>query len=477
MQYHLYAPQGSHRDDLLPYQRQAHEFFIPERLRENFQRRAEATLQVMPSKLSQRLNNNMGILSNIVDSSLPVVDPYHSLVALDTNIQHQNTQLFGYPSWIYKALSQKTGHYYCLRRLEGYRPTNDRAIRSVKDWRRVDGTHVVKIHDAFTTRAFGDSSLVIVTDYHPLSRTLSEHHLGSRNRAIANVHESTLWSYIVQISLALKEIHQSNLAARCIDPSKVILTDKNRIRLNACAILDVIQFEAARPLIELQQEDFQQFGTLILSIATHTPVISLPSQSSLDLLARDYSQDLVEVVKWLLAPAPSLSHLKNVSTLLQSISLHTAEVLTKLYSSTDIFTTEFFKELENSRISRLVIKLNFINERPEYAHNPDWAETGDRYVLKLMRDYIFHQVDEQGRPIVDLGWVVGCLNRLDTGSEERIELVSRDGNNSFLVSWRECKGVVAKTWAELMVGTGSGGSGGGGNGAGNGGGGSSSRKR
>ena len=37
-------------------------------------------------------------------------------------------------------------------------------------------------------------------------------------------------------------------------------------------------------------------------------------------------------------------------------------------------------------------KLGMINERPEFAQDPSWSETGDRYLLKLLRDYIFHQV-------------------------------------------------------------------------------------
>ena len=36
------------------------------------------------------------------------------------------------------------------------------------------------------------------------------------------------------------------------------------------------------------------------------------------------------------------------------------------------------KECENGRIARLLFKLGFINERPEYALAPQWAETGDR---------------------------------------------------------------------------------------------------
>lgn len=56
--------------------------------------------------------------ANILDSQLPTIDPYHSLVALDTSLR-KSAAVFGYPSWIYKATSIKTGHMCCLRRLEG----------------------------------------------------------------------------------------------------------------------------------------------------------------------------------------------------------------------------------------------------------------------------------------------------------------------------------------------------------------------
>ena len=50
VQYHLYAPLGPHREALLPYQRAAHDFFIPDALREDLQRKSAATLQTLPSR-------------------------------------------------------------------------------------------------------------------------------------------------------------------------------------------------------------------------------------------------------------------------------------------------------------------------------------------------------------------------------------------------------------------------------------------
>lgn len=62
-----------------------------------------------------------------------------------------------------------------------------------------------------------------------------------------------------------------------------------------------------------------------------------------------------------------------------------------------------------------------------FEHDPRWSESGDRYLIKLFRDYVFHQVDEQGRPVVDLSHVLTCLNKLDAGIEDKVMLVSRDG--------------------------------------------------
>jgi len=62
-----------------------------------------------------------------------------------------------------------------------------------------------------------------------------------------------------------------------------------------------------------------------------------------------------------------------------------------------------------------------------FEHDPRWSESGDRYLIKLFRDFVFHQVDDQGRPVVDLSHVLTCLNKLDAGIEDKVMLVSRDG--------------------------------------------------
>ncbi|KAF4421145.1 PAN2-PAN3 deadenylation complex subunit PAN3 [Colletotrichum fructicola] len=446
LQYHLYAPVGPYRDDLAPFQRQVHDFFIPDKLREDMQRRSEALQQVMPN------------------STLPPLDNYFSLVPLDTS-HRKSSSVFGYTTWVYKATSSKNGRTYCLRRLEGFRLTNEHAIRSVKEWRRLNNGNVVSIHDAFTTRAFGDSSLFFVQDYHPLSKTLAELHFphagtahASRFAAKTPIAEGVLWGYVSQIANALKAIHALNLAARCLDMSKIIVTDKNRIRLGACSILDVVHFETRRPIQDLQQEDLIHFGKLILSLAINT----LPNQLTnlqasqlkgpIEQMGRTYSKEITDTVLWLLTPAPPGATPKGIEEFVRGIAVHMVATLDASLHEADTLKSELFRELENGRLVRLMAKLGAVNERQEFDGDRAWSENGERYMLKLFRDYVFHQVDANGNPVVDMGHIIRCLNRLDAGSDDRICLTSRDEQTSFVVSYKELKKQLGNAFGELLKG-------------------------
>jgi len=388
---------------------------------------------------------------------------------LDVSNQ-RNASIFGYPSWIYKAVSSKDGNTYALRRLEGislcsiranfpdvvsigYRLTNEKAIRAVQNWKRVNNSNVVAVHDAFTSRNFGDSSLVFVTDYHPVSRTLAEHHFGSGARHLGrsagtHVLEQVLWNYVVQIASAVKTIHGSGLAARVVDPTKVLVTGKNHVRLNACAIMDVVQHDTQRTLSELQRGDLLQFGQLVLAIGTMNPNVIHNVPKAMEHFARAYGPQLRDSVFWLIG-LNQPDQPRSIELFVNGISSHIIVVFDSTLHLNDQLNAELNRELENSRILRLLMKLNFINERPEHEHDRQWSENGERYFLKLFRDYVFHQVDAQGHPITDLAHVLTCLNKLDAGVEEKVTLVSRDEQSCFVVSYRELKRGVESAFQEL----------------------------
>ena len=437
LQHHLYANPGPRREDLHPYQRTTSDFFMPENMREEAAKKAEATLQVMPN------------------SQLPQLDNYHSLVPLDTT-HRKNPSIFGFSSWVYKANSLKKGRVFCLRRLEGFRLSNESAIRSVAEWRRINCANVVRIHDAFTTRAFGDSSLIFVYDYHPLSKTLAEVHLtpaqsqGSRFQPKTSIGEKQLWSYITQITTALKAIHSAGLAARCLDPSKVILTEKHRIRLSACSILDVVNFDQRRPVQELQQEDLMNFGRLLLGLTNLTHPSHLNNlKAAIDQVGRTYTNEIKETIIWLMTPAPP-GTTKSIDDFIRGIPIHFVTSFDESQQKEDETQSLVYAELENGRIARLMMKLAAINERPEHNGDPAWSENGERYILKLFRDYVFHQVDRDGNPVVDPGHMLRCLNKLDVGTDERINLTSRDDQTSFIVSYRELKKQLGAAFGELQ---------------------------
>jgi PAB-dependent poly(A)-specific ribonuclease subunit 3 len=303
---------------------------------------------------------------------------------------------------------------------------------------------------------FGDSSLIFVTDYHPLSKTIAEHHFMSANRfgsrPSSAVAEQVLWGYIVQLASAIKSVHSANLAVRCWEPSKVLLTDKNRVRLSACAVLDVVHHEAQRPLQELQQEDLLHLGKLILSIATNSilpPNVSAHAmKGGLNQLERSYTSELRDIVIWLLTPAqPTL--LKTIDELLRGIAGHIVTSYDSALHTQDTLTSELSRELENGRIARLLMKLGTINERQDFEGDRNWSENGDRYMLKLFRDYVFHQVDANGNAVVDMGHIIRCLNKLDAGIDEKVLLTSRDEQTTFMVTYKDLKKQVASAFGDL----------------------------
>lgn len=441
--YHLYANIGPHREDLQPHQRQMRDFFMSDDLREELQKKSHAARQVLPNSFQ--------------------MDNYHSLVPLDKVDPPSRRSVFGQTNSLFKATSARDGHTYCLRRFHAFHALDKEEAKTlsalISKWKQFTNSSIVHVQEIFNTRNFGDRSLVLAQDYFPLAQTLVELHLtqitppprfhGLRGGPIPlpTISEDVIWSYVVQIANALRAIHAQNLAARCLDPSKIIVTGKNRIRLTGCAILDIISHKEQKSLAELQDGDFQQLARLILCLGTgkHPNQLADPD-ADLAILARRYtSGELRDLVRWLQS-APD----KTAATLIVRIAPHMIETLERSQQYTDTLTSELYRELENGRIARLLMKLGMVNERGEYDNDPAWSELGDRYALKLFRDYVFHRVDEHGLPVFDMGHMLNCLNKLDAGSTDMIRLASREHETEIIASYAELKLMFNSAFAELM---------------------------
>ena len=83
--------------------------------------------------------------------------------------------------------------------------------------------------------------------------------------------------------------------------------------------------------------------------------------------------------------------------------------------------------------------------------DPHWSETGNRYLLKLFRDYVFHQTHpSDARPVLNLAHGVASLNKLDTGSPERVVLVSENEQNLLVVSFADLKRCLDESFSEIV---------------------------
>ena len=81
--------------------------------------------------------------------------------------------------------------------------------------------------------------------------------------------ESLIWTYVIQMTSALRHIHSAGLACRTLDPTKILIINKTRLLLNCCGIFDVLTFDptSSNPMAAMahyQQEDLIALGKIVL---------------------------------------------------------------------------------------------------------------------------------------------------------------------------------------------------------------------
>ena len=203
--------------------------------------------------------------------------------------------------------------------------------------------------------------------------------------------------------------------------------------------MDVMHPDGQRNVQDHQQDDIVLFGRLILCIACNTLAAAHNLHKSMEYVSKYYSADLKNALIYLMGQVQQPNTpLKSMDDFISKYAFaYLANNLDSALQYEDTLESELCRELENGRLVRLLSKFGFINERPEFDHDRNWSESGDRYFIKLFRDYVFHSVDEHGMPVVDMAHVLSCLNKLDAGVDEKIMLISRDEQNCFIVSYKE----------------------------------------
>ncbi|KNZ47039.1 hypothetical protein VP01_672g2 [Puccinia sorghi] len=456
LNYHLYAPPLPHSSNQHPHQLALNKFFMPASIRETLQKKSAAILQG-PTHEVARTPEDLGAYHSLVVLDSPhatnnATSSIHPAIpggvangssslnpGANVNRSPYSSRVLRNPCWIYKAFCSLDGKAYCLYRVEGVRlkaGQGEVAIGQVERWRKIRHPAIVNQTDVMTTLLIF-TAILFAYDYHPLSQTLYDEHISSKKSGtrsfaadevdhrsslsntthtgsrynrhrptngnqsrIGLVEERIIWSYVLQvdsifdfiIANAIKTVHSANLSVRTIDTTKILLTGTNRVRINGCGILDVTEYSPHQMAEDMQLEDLRDLGCLICSLASSS------------ICAKTDNNSLTKGMEYV-----------------------------KQFYSPEL-------KLENGRLVRLMVKLGFINERPEYVlfdHDPNWSETSERYLLKLFRDYVFHQVDSQGKPVTDLSHVLMCLNKLDSNSDEKLTLISRDDQTCAIVTYAE----------------------------------------
>jgi PAB-dependent poly(A)-specific ribonuclease subunit 3 len=435
----------------------------------------------------------------LLDADVPLrVENYQDLCPLEQVYGHHSKSLSGLITSVFKATDMRSGEVVCLHRVHNFAPSAGmlKGLLQVVDvWKKVTCSNIVPLRHVFLTKDFGDTSLVFVYEYFPGAKTMSSQYFSSAASSSLNgggagfnqarpysqqqtklIPESLIWSYIIQLSSALRVIHSNGLSCRSFDASKILLTSgclpdpqyitnqalmqqvKNqpRLRLSCSGMMDFVMFDATASqkavVVAQQQEDLLSFGKLCLSLACNSNQVADPGkwQQSLELVNRQYTPDLRSLICHLLSAKPGTGRVITINDIMPMIGARFYAQLDLSNQRFDHVERELSKELDNSRLFRLLCKLGCINERPEHKMDPQWSETGDRYLVKLFRDYLMYQVSEEGRPLLDLSHIVSSLNLLEQASPEKVCLLSRDEQNVLIVSYAELKKCFDSSFGDLF---------------------------
>ncbi|CAG5039298.1 unnamed protein product [Parnassius apollo] len=398
------------------------------------------------------------------------VEMYSELTPIEGIAPHSMSSSF-------RAVHRQNGEHYALRRLHAYASV---ASKRIDMWKQIDHPNIVRLVECFTTKAFGDHSMVLVYEYHPACVTLMNKYLsgtGNGNASDSNgafhdpfssdpdaprpythqknamlravacgalLPEAVLWSLLVQLTAALRAIHTAGLACRTLDPTKVVMNGC-RVRIAWCGTADVVHANT-NDVAQAQQDDLTALGRLALALACRT-IHCDNLAASMELVARTYSADLKNLILYLLSTSTAR---RSVIDLMPMIGARFYTQVEALERRADVFEEQLAREIDNGRLLRILVKLGVVNERPELNLDSSWSETGDRYMLKLFRDYLFHSVSADGRPWLDQAHLAHCLNQLDGGTNARVELMSRDEQSVLVVSYAELKHCLEQAFDEVM---------------------------
>lgn len=352
--------------------------------------------------------------------------------------------------YTYKGINVNDNQVYAIHRITNIRQISQNAITQLDNWRRITHSNIIRFHEMVHTMAFNDNSVLFVYDFHPLSETLMKHFFnpgGSlkpkyTGQGVPGIPETLAWSFIIQMSGAIRTIHSAKMASRCIDVNRIMVNSSGRFTISSSGIPDALS-ETTPPLIQLQIEDLRMFGVVLCCLLNGS--ITQHQNMNID---PHYTSDLRNVVKVLCQAMASPARVSSINEIMPMVGARFYQQIESLQVRVDTLENDLVKELQNGRLFRLLCILCTVSDR-NLPTEPYWSEQSEQYMLKLLRNYIFHQVDPYGRPIIDLAHVVLSLNKLDSGVDELVQLASNENENLLLNSYKQLKSNLENSFGWL----------------------------
>lgn len=419
-----------------------------------------------------------------------LVGAYYAVVPLEPGPRPAFGRAGGPHTLTYKAVSAARGTATALVRVVGPPPAGSVQIqRAGQAWRNVQHPALLCLKEVFTTRQFGAAAVAgsASRGVLPANEVVFAYEFASRADTLHNVFlggmppdhrfhplaESTLWAIASQLLSALATVHANRLALRdALSTARVLVTGRNRVRVSCVGLSDAFDPQGADHVpatgpggrhtnhdraTALQREDLANLGLLLATLAlridpklVRSGVMMCSDDIVVDALRRvcPYSEDFALLVGTLRSAARPGAQV-TTTQVLNLVGPRMAMELGNVWTHCDALESKLFVEFDSSRMFRLMGLLGFVNERGDAGVEPQWSETGDRYLLKLFRDYVFHRVDAHGSPILDMAHVVECLSRLDVGSPEQVLLSSRDGASLLVATYEDLRRCLMQAVDEL----------------------------
>ena len=363
--------------------------------------------------------------------------------------QQQQRSSFGYPTSLFRVTSMSDGKLYVLRRIDSVRCVSHKIAQTVMhQWLsningRDDDTTtynnnnnsniigggfdhpgIVRWYKCFISQR----AVFFIHHYHAGAVTVRErffsHHRqgqlatsGVGGGGGVPLPEPLIWSCLTQLVSAIRAVHGNSLAVRTLQLNHILCTQENntmsqnssagpyglpklRLRINCIGIVDILEFESRKGLEELQVMDMRSLGCILLSMTTGTEINSSDLYNNggqhqhqqqeqilyeyMKFVQQNYSRELYMIVQSLLH---SNSPPAKIQVVASTMAMRAFDELDDAYMCIDERHTSLSGIYESGRALRLLLKLAFVNERPEFGIDTSWSESGDCYILKLFRDF------------------------------------------------------------------------------------------